>query len=151
MIDRRKIIVGLTVAFLFGVSVISVASLIRPARDISISIAGDEGQEVDATFVIDGKTREETLTTPVTRKFNASKLHFWITRDADLSRPILTVETKVDGRTFGTATAVAPTQCAYGGICTASLFSFRRERSYTDPVPKEIVVQRITPPGFPAP
>lgn len=149
--SRRKLLLISAATLAFTAAFITVATQVRPAREITVSIAGDSNQEITATFVVDGKKHEESLTTPVKRSFNASTLHFWVARQPNPRKPVMTVETTIEGKVFGTAEAVESDQCAYGGICTASMFGIRREKSYTHPAPPEVVAQLVTPPRFPNP
>ena len=150
MSRKQKLVAVVFGAFATVVTLVVVASQIRPAREISVSISGNPGQELTATFLVDGQQHQELLTTPVKRTFHASTLQFWIDRNTNPQMPELTVETTVDGKLFGTAQSNEPDQCAYGGVRTSSLFRLRRECSYTHPAPQEVVAQLVTPPGFPA-
>lgn len=151
MSTRRKVIVGAAGVFLVVAASVVISSCIRPAEDITVAIDGEPGQELTATFVVDGVEHSETLTTPASQTLRASTLHFWIDRADGPDQPDFRVAMSMGDQSFGTAEAASPDQCAYGGLCTASLFRIRRERSYVHPAPREVVANLTTPPGFPVP
>lgn len=123
MATRRKSILLLSsVVIAILLVALTVAHFIRPARSITIKLDGSPGQSIAATFGVDGRTTNETLTTPSTRSFRASRFSYSLAREQQPGKPDLSLEVFVDDIPQGDWRTDSPGQGIDGWIRTPSLF-----------------------------
>lgn len=94
MTKRRRRFIIAAVAVVAAVSL--PMALLRPSRDIKVSVHGDSNQRITARFDADGVVTEEVVAMPFQRTFAVNRLSFWFIPEREAPDSTIDVQITVD-------------------------------------------------------